>query len=113
MSIPLQLQKDICQRFCPHFKPSKKEELACLGFLVIKRLIEKGMKIPIDQLARQADPEIQEELIATFCPACPFFQEDCDFVQRRDNALPCGGFLLLEDLIHRKIIPIDIIREIR
>jgi hypothetical protein len=109
----LQLQKDLCQRFCPHFKPSKKDELACLGFLVIKRLLERGVKIPIEQPAMQTPPGIKEELMITLCPACPFFQEDCDFVQRQENALPCGGFLLLKDLIHKKIIPIDIIREIR
>jgi hypothetical protein len=113
LTVPLQLEKDLCQRFCPHFKPSKKEELACLGFLVIERLIERGIKIPIEQPAMQTPPGIQEALMTMLCPACPFFQEDCDFVQLRDNALPCGGFRLLEDLIHRKIIPIDIIREIR
>jgi hypothetical protein len=109
----LQLQKDLCQQFCPHFKSSKEDEIACMGFLVIERLIQRGLKLRFKRPVQQTDPGIQEQLMNILCPVCPFFHEDCDFAQRLENALPCGGFLLLGDLVQRQIIPIDIINEIR
>lgn len=109
----MQLQKSLCQQLCPHFKPAKEDTLACRGFLVIERLIQRGMDIPFEKPLQWSSPGNQEELMRTLCPVCPFYEDDCDFAQRQEGALPCGGFLLLGELINRKIISIDIIKEIR
>ena len=42
------IREELCRNFCPYYKPSKDEELACLGFSVIERLIGKGWAISFD-----------------------------------------------------------------
>lgn len=84
-----------------------------MGFLVIERLMQRGMNVPFEKPSQWSDPGNQEELMVTLCPVCPFYENDCDFAQRQEGALPCGGFLLLGELIKRNIISIDIIKEIR
>ena len=84
-----------------------------MGFLVIERLMQRGMNIPFEKPSQWTDPGNQEQLMLTLCPVCPFYENDCDFAQQREDSLPCGGFLLLGGLINRKIISIDIIKEIR
>lgn len=84
-----------------------------MGFLVIERLMQRGMNILFEKPSQWSDPGNQEELMVTLCPVCPFYENDCDFAQRQEGALPCGGFLLLGELIKRRIISIDIIKEIR
>ncbi|MEW6584296.1 MAG: hypothetical protein AB1442_01650 [Nitrospirota bacterium] len=107
------LRKSLCERFCPHYKPRKDEELACLGFIVIERLIQKGLKIPVEESGHALDAATEEQLAGTLCSACPFFPEDCDFAQNKGGAQPCGGFVLLGILLEKNVIDIDIIREIR
>lgn len=84
-----------------------------MGFLVIERLMQKGVNISFEKPLQGADPKKQERLMLALCPVCPFYENDCDFAQRPEDALPCGGLLLLGELISKNIISIDIIQEIR
>ena len=101
------MKKSLCLKFCHYYKPSKDERLACLGFLVVKGLIERGEQIPFAASAAQVPPLIDEELTRTMCPSCPFYVDGCDFVLGTENAPPCGGFALLRILLHTECIRLE------
>jgi hypothetical protein len=106
------LRKSLCQAFCKYYKPVKREELACMGFLVIEKLMRKGKEIPFDVFKEKMHLSTEEMLTEELCVLCPFYEEDCDFVQHRELP-PCGGFLLLGHLFDTKVISIDNIRDVR
>ncbi|MFZ5907587.1 MAG: hypothetical protein ACOYVJ_09345 [Nitrospirota bacterium] len=84
-----------------------------MGFLVVERLLQRGVNIPFGKPSQWSDAGNQEYLKRALCTVCPFCENDCDFAQGVNDALPCGGFILLGELIDRKIISIDIMQEIR
>ncbi len=49
----MDLVKNLCANFCSYYKPAKKEELACRGFIVVKRLIEMGKHIPFENVRQK------------------------------------------------------------
>ena len=101
--------KKLCQEFCPYYKPSKNNELACMGSIVVERLLNKNGNIPFDK-PEKLDIVTEKKLAQTLCPPCPFYENDCDFVQ--SGLAPCGGFILLGNLLGKKTISIDDIRNI-
>lgn len=107
------LRKKLCQTLCKYYKPAKKEELSCMGFRVIKRLILKGNSIPFDRFEGALDLLMQETLFQEMCTFCPFYENDCDFVQRKRLSAACGGFILLGRLLEAKVIAIDNIKDVR
>jgi len=107
------LRSELCSRFCPYYKPGKKEDLACKGFLVIEGLIRRGRKIPLFVTEKKSNPAIQESLIHNLCAVCSFSEDGCDFVQQKERLSPCGGFILLAYLLGADIITIDNIRDVR
>lgn len=104
------IRNKLCRNFCKYYKPSKKEEFACIGFLAIERLIGRGKRIPFRAFKERMHLLTQEVLIKNLCVLCPFYEDDCDFV-RQKGAPPCGGFLLLGHLLETKAISIDNIRD--
>lgn len=123
------VRKIICMHLCSYFKPSKNEELACIGFTVVERLLKKGEKIPFDEIRKKLDSTTKEKLISEMCIACPFYENDCDFVitppspplgkvgkragrNARESPPPCGGFILLGLLLEKHIVSIDDIKNI-
>ncbi len=107
------LRGELCSRFCPYYKPGKKEDLACKGFLVIEGLINRGRQIPFSVTEKRPDPAIQESLLHNLCAVCPFSEDGCDFVQQKESFSPCGGFILLAYLLGANIVTIDNIRDVR
>jgi len=107
-----EIKKELCQKFCPYYKPSKNDELACMGFFVVERLLKKGKKILFDRSKKKLDAVTQEILIQNMCTACPFYENDCDFVRQKEESLPCGGLILLGHLLEKNIISIDDIKNI-
>jgi hypothetical protein len=103
----VELINKLCLKFCPYYKPSKDEELACMAYIVLERLMEKGDKIPFEKPGKAVATSTVETLAENLCVVCPFHENDCDFAERKENALPCGGFTLLGHLIEEKIILID------
>ncbi|MBM4145179.1 MAG: hypothetical protein FJ240_02735 [Nitrospira sp.] len=106
------IQKNLCQKFCSYYKPSKKENIACKGFLVIEKLLKRGSNIPFDKTYEKPGDAIQGELIREMCIACSFYENGCDFVQKKKDAPPCGGFMLSANLLEKNIISIDDIQNI-
>jgi hypothetical protein len=106
------IQRNLCQEFCSYYKPSSKDNIDCKGFLVIEKLLKRGRKIPFDKTDEKPSDAIQGELIREMCIACPFYENDCDFVEKKKDAPPCGGFMLLANLLEKNIISIDDIQNI-
>jgi hypothetical protein len=113
LQMRLDLRGELCARFCPYYKPGRKEDLRCNGFLVIEGLIKKGFQISFFITEKGFDPAIQESLLHSLCAVCPFFEDGCDFVRQKERSSPCGGFILLAYLLGTNIITIDNIRDVR
>lgn len=107
---PNELVQNICRTYCAYYKPSKDSELACRGFIVLDQLIKGGRKISFEASGKIPDESGNRQLIEGMCTFCSFYEEDCDFVQEKEDALPCGGFVVIRDLIHQDIIVIDDIK---
>jgi hypothetical protein len=101
--------KTLCLKYCTFFKPDKNEELACRGYHVVERLMQAGRTITLGKNGVTANKEVLDQLVKTLCGACPFHEHDCDFFQDRASQ-PCGGFMLLSQLLGSKRITIDEIK---
>lgn len=109
----IDLTKLLCLNFCAYYKPSKSNELACLGYLVVEHLLKKGKKILFEKSDRILSQKTNDKLIKGMCISCPFHEKDCDFILHEGNLAPCGGFILLGQLLESELITIDdIIRHI-
>lgn len=99
--------RDICRNFCNYYKPGKKEELACRGYLVAERLLRQGMQVVLfTKTGSQCDGEGAELIVRKLCVNCDFKEDGCDFINDR-NAPPCGGFALLSQLLAERRISLD------
>jgi hypothetical protein len=103
--IPL-LDRSLCLQFCSYYKPGKNEELACRGYEVIERLLQKSVKILFEKTGTEINHATSELLVQKMCMACVFQKHDCDFMQN-STAPPCGGFVLLSQLLAAKVITIE------
>lgn len=107
----INLYEKLCLKFCPYCKPVKKKDLACMGFLILERLLRKGNEIPFERFDKKMDIINKETLVQNMCIACPFYKDACDFIQQKEKSLPCGGFMLLGHLLKANIITIDNIKD--
>lgn len=108
----MDLVKNLCGNFCAYYKPSKDEELACRGFVVVNKLIEMGGQINFEEANRRPVLLTEEDLRKVLCPTCPFYDGDCDFILQEGDAIPCGGFIFLGLQIERGMICMDDVRNI-
>ena len=109
----ISLRERLCLRFCPYYKPSKNEELACKGFLVVEELIKEGKEIPFMKSNKLLDADTEKILRENLCISCPFYESDCDYVQGAEGACPCGGFSLLGKLFETQVLTVDNIKDMR
>jgi len=100
------LDQILCLKFCSYYKPGKNEELACKGYLVVERLLGEGKSLVLESNSGSASPVLTDRLVNVLCLACDFHEQDCDFMQNR-AARPCGGFVLLEQLLGSGVITIE------
>ena len=107
----MMLRKKLCMRFCSYYKPTKDEGLACMGYLVTERLVRAGMKIRFQKAGGATQAATKEALIAAVCGDCDFRKEDCDFIMKAGGAPPCGGFLLLAQLLDAGSLSVDDLRD--
>ena len=98
--------KTLCSNFCSYYKPGKNEELACRGYEIVHRLVPRRKLLELAGCGREFDRERAEPLVQRMCVRCNFQQDGCDFMLDR-KALPCGGFVLLAQLIDSGAIPIE------
>lgn len=105
------LRKKLCARFCSYYKPSKDEDLACMGYLAVERLVGAGRKIRFQKTGGPRTPSTEKTLISVVCGPCPFRKEDCDFIAKAGDAPPCGGFILLCQLLDAGALCVDDLRD--
>jgi hypothetical protein len=98
--------KTLCLNFCSYYKPGKNEELACRGHEIVQRLIRQGSKLDLAGGSREFDRARAEALVHRMCVHCSFEPDGCDFMFDR-KAPPCGGFVLLAQLIESGVISIE------
>ena len=133
----VKMKHSLCEKICPYYKPAKDEDLACLGYLVIEKLIGNGINISCEKRERPLDPAVSGRLFQDMCVKCPFYDDDCDFAMvsrsKREGEsssstlpksgegqllekgcipFPCGGFTLLGYLLGENIIDIDDIKKL-
>ena len=96
-----ELRKNVCERFCSYYKPGRSGESACLGFLVIKDLAGKNSRIEIPPPGT-GQPEAAAD--REMCEYCGYRAGDCDFAAGITGAPPCGGFILIELLLQKRIL---------
>jgi len=101
-----QLEIKLCLKFCTYYKPGKNEELACKGFTVVEQLMHGGRQIVFERYGLEFDRTVQELLKQNMCLACAFHEQDCDFMLDR-TARPCGGFVLISQLLGSGVIAIE------
>ncbi len=109
MRIESPLEQTLCLKYCAYYKPGKNEALACRGYVVVERILHEGKNLVLDDHRRKFEPAAGELIVTTMCTACDFYEHDCDFMQNR-AARPCGGFVLLEQLLGAGAITIEDIR---
>ena len=111
-----EIRKRLCRKFCAFYKETKTEDLSCQGFVTVEKIIRQGRQLPfdtVDKTDRKISKEIEQFLIQEICNMCPFFENDCDFIQYGWKSTPCGGYIFLGELIKRQIISVDNIRDMR
>jgi hypothetical protein len=98
------LVKTLCLPYCHYYKPGRNEELLCRGAVVVQRLVESGRSLTIYENPHSGiDCEYGEVVRQLVCGACEFRERDCDFARDR-TACPCGGFVLLLELLKAGVI---------
>ena len=100
------LEQKLCLKFCLYYKPGKNEELACKGFTVVEQLTQRGVRIVFEKYGLELNATVQELLRQRMCLACAFHEQDCDFMLDR-TARPCGGFVLIAQLLDSGVITIE------
>lgn len=103
------LVKTLCLKHCSYYRPGKNEELACQGFRVVERLMQAGRTILMENPGVSANKQVMDQLIQSLCSVCTFHEYDCDFFQDGVSQ-PCGGFMLLSQLLGSGKITIAEIR---
>ena len=111
------LQQAVCLPYCTYYKPGRNEELACQGFVVVQHLIDIGdisAGISLEKPVHPVPPPDGSESVLRehMCVACPFYEEDCDFILSGGSARPCGGFALLLHLLGTGSITIDYVTKL-
>ncbi len=100
----------ICRPFCVFFKEGQKEEMACGAAVTAARIIRlRNIRTgeivsPVGaQAATGKDGDLLDSLV---CRYCPFVIDGCDFrsLKPPPDAVPCGGYILLELLLSRGVI---------
>ena len=102
----------ICRPFCMFFREGEKEEMACLGARVAECLAQRGEFNPEAVVVLNPGEaswrnELRDAvLFENVCRACEFRADDCDYRSDDppDDAVPCGGLILLAFLLSRGII---------
>jgi hypothetical protein len=117
----LELSRKVCAENCFFYKPGKDERLACKGFAVLEKLLEKEQTVPDCEGNIHLTDETVRILFQTICARCLFFAEDCDFAAAgRDvgpagqgsGLNPCGGFLFLGYCLERDFMNIQAVSRV-
>jgi hypothetical protein len=101
----------ICKNFCKFYKPEKDEALACRGFDLVLNLVgeEKINEARILEITNftLSDYPFDGLLKEHLCSKCDFVIDGCAFREGGgEKKIPCGGYLLLSQLLSKGLIKI-------
>ena len=87
--------------------------LACGGFEFLSELLERKVLSPNVFQIESKDPcyRFDRLLMKLICNRCKFKEKDCDYRGLVQNALPCGGYILLSLLLEKGILDEDKIQD--
>jgi hypothetical protein len=114
-----EFQDYICLPFCAFYKPGAKEEFLCRGAGLVERLLRRKRLSPEDIQGWRKDdpfpPGQETDLESAVCAGCLFRNEDCDFKSTPppEDARPCGGLLLLAQLLAAGKITLEELAEVK
>ncbi len=100
------LGQTVCLKYCSYYKPGKNEELACRCSLVVEQIMHSGKPRVPGTFKKEHDHSAAETIIQKICRECDFYERDCDFMQD-PAAPPCGGMVVLTQLLRLKKISVD------
>ncbi|MBF0495278.1 MAG: hypothetical protein HQK58_01690 [Deltaproteobacteria bacterium] len=104
------LRDIICGRLCRFYRPDKPEQEFCRGLtFLIQWSTNYPYLINLLEKASQSEPSgypYTRLLDQILCRHCPFFADDCDFVDARvaGPKVSCGGYHALVSLLHLNLI---------
>ncbi len=105
------LVQTLCLPYCRYYKQGRNEELLCRGAVVVERLMKSSRRLSGEKkLRHEPDRTTIELMVKLLCSACDFRENDCDFARDR-KAHPCGGFVLLAELLGSRVITIEDIKQ--
>lgn len=104
----------ICASYCKYYKPDKTDDDRCAGYDMVM-IVMRARQIRCEAIPTRLRGlgEIGHIVIDTIrenvCGRCPYSADDCDFMASAGLLEPCGGFLLLADMLSsEKIKPEEI-----
>lgn len=100
----------ICERYCRFYKPGVKEDMACGGLTRAEAVLGRMSELPAPKSDRPFSADAAATLEQQVCITCPFRIDGCDYADRVEGAVPCGGFIYLALLIDDGVISEDDIR---
>ncbi len=107
----------VCAPFCSFYREGLKEDLLCNGARLVEMLMAKGILSPgrLSGIKREAAISTRKDRIMenVVCAPCPFLEDGCDFRAKAPppGAVPCGGYILLDLLVAKGIIAMDVLKE--
>jgi hypothetical protein len=107
----------VCRPYCMFFKEGRKEEMACRGAELIEKMVLQQLidpkTLPRFEKNSRLWQNYKKILGKYICTACPFRNEDCDFMSEApqiaavESIEPCGGFILLALLFENDFIDMN------
>ncbi len=107
----------VCRPFCSFYREGDKEDLLCNGARLLEILMNNGILSPgrLSGIKREAAISTRKDLLMekAVCAPCPFLADGCDFRAKAPppDAVPCGGYILLDLLVAKGIIAMDVLKE--
>ncbi|HTZ17006.1 MAG TPA: hypothetical protein VMB78_01070 [Dissulfurispiraceae bacterium] len=93
----------VCRRFCRYYKKGK-DELECGGYkFLVDNFTLSELHLMTDLLdspdtLKDQIPAENEDLFSLVCEVCDFRIDGCDYREDRSGP-PCGGFILVTNLV--------------
>ena len=105
-----QITELVCAPHCRFYRPGEKEEMACRGYEFFVEVLEdviaaEAARTAVRAISKEASPpepfDHDSRIEKILCARCEFRAKDCDFMSGEEmpEAVPCGGYVLLEKLL--------------
>jgi len=99
------LEKWICEPYCRFYKGGR-EEMACAGLIFFRTHFDRGeLKALLQALVPQSWTGSEDATLSRIlCDGCEFAEDGCGFREGEEDSPPCGGYILLEQLLRQNLL---------